>query len=427
MAKSIYRAISVNRLEVDRLSKEGERIVVGCDAAKRRWYGALMKAQGEVIAIVRWDLVTESRALVDKLCELVQAGARVEVVVESTGTYADPWCALIREHGLSVYRVSSKHAHDYQEIYDGVPSGHDAKSAAILAKLHLEGRSRLWGPVEAKRSEMRARTDMLDWLTEEATRWRNRLETRLARHWPELLALLKLTSLSLIKLLHVFGGPQGVAASREQAGELLRRCSRRLSEEKISRVLESAKQTMGVRMSGSQVTQVRWIAVKLIKLRRESAVLRREVEETVKGDEEMRRVGAEVGLCTAAVLHATMGSFAEYGSVRAVYHAAGVNLKVHSSGEPRKEPRLRITKRGSSTARRWLYFATLRWIRADRIARAWYEHKVAHNGGVKLKGIIALMRKLLAGLYHVARGGTFDSKRLFDLRRLALPAAAKAV
>jgi transposase len=361
--------------------------------------------------------------LIGKLAELAGAGVAVETVLEATGTYGDPWCALLRAQGLGVYRVSAKHVHDYQEIYDGVPSGHDAKSAAIVAKLHLEGRSRLWEPSDQRRADLRARTDMLDWVSEEAKCWQNRLEARLARHWPEVLELLTLKSVTLVKLLRVFGSPAAVVASSEAAAELMRRCSRGLiKQDTIARVLASARETIGVPTRESQREQLQRLARKLQQARKERRALRREVEQAVRTDETVGVIGQQVGLCTAAVLHATLGDLKQYGSVRALYHGAGMNLKVHSSGEPRQQPRLSITKRGSSTARRWLFLATLRWIRSDPIARAWYQRKVAHNGGVKLKGVIALMRKLLAGLYHVARGAELDSTRLFDVRRLALPA-----
>jgi hypothetical protein len=35
---------------------------------------------------------------------------------------------------------------------------------------------------------------------------------------------------------------------------------------------------------------------------------------------------------------------------------------------------------------------------------------------------MALMRKLVAGLYHVAHGERFDSSKLFDVRRLEMAA-----
>ena len=105
------------------------------------------------------------------------------------------------------------------------------------------------------------------------------------------------------------------------------------------------------------------------------------------------------------MLYATLGDLRAYTSVRALYRAPGLNLREHSSGK--KKGRLAITKRGSAVARRWLFLATLRWLKADPIARAWSSARCT-NGGVKLKAVIALMRKLLAALYHVVRGATYD-------------------
>ena len=46
--------------------------------------------------------------------------------------------------GFEVFRVNPKRSHDAAEVYDGVPSLHDAKSAAIVAKLHLDAASERW-------------------------------------------------------------------------------------------------------------------------------------------------------------------------------------------------------------------------------------------------------------------------------------------
>ncbi len=43
-----------------------------------------------------------------------------------------------------MYRVKPKRTHDAAEVYDGVPSLHDVKSAATIGKLHLDGASELW-------------------------------------------------------------------------------------------------------------------------------------------------------------------------------------------------------------------------------------------------------------------------------------------
>ena len=208
MRKRTYRAVAVKHVDRERLLGAKERLILGCDAAKELWYGAWMNEQSEVLQTIRWDLVEDTPAVVALVAQLRDAGLRVEVAVEPTGTYADALVAQLLAHDVAVYRVNAKHAHDYQEIYDGVPSGHDAKAAAIVAKLHLERgpQSRRWPVIPPGRRELRVLVDALDWMKQDELRALCRLESRLARHWPELLRLFGLRSVTLIEFLVTYGG-----------------------------------------------------------------------------------------------------------------------------------------------------------------------------------------------------------------------------
>ena len=64
--------------------------------------------------------------------------------MESTGTYGDALRARLTAAGLNVQRVGGKAAHDYAEVFDGVPSQHDGKDAAVIAELAAFGKSRPW-------------------------------------------------------------------------------------------------------------------------------------------------------------------------------------------------------------------------------------------------------------------------------------------
>src|SRR5438876_1158778 len=73
------------------------------------------------------------------------------------------------------------------------------------------------------------------------------VEGLLARHWPEAAAVLKLSSVTLLKVLKHYGSPQAVAADPE-AGQQLARWSRKwLDARKIARFLSDARMSMGVR------------------------------------------------------------------------------------------------------------------------------------------------------------------------------------
>jgi hypothetical protein len=124
---------------------------------------------------------------------------------------------------------------------------------------------------------------------------------------------------------------------------------------------------------------------------------------------------------TAAVLVAYLGEASEYETPSQYVKAMGLNLKERSSGT--HKGKLKITKRGASETRHYMYLATLRKIGPDKdaVVSAWYQKKVERDGARnKLRAVIAVMRKLASALWHVGRGATFDSSKLFDVRKLNL-------
>ncbi len=77
-----------------------------------------------------------------------------------------------------------------------------------------------------------------------------------------------------------------------------------------------------------------------------------------------------------------------------------------------------LTKRGPGVVRHLIYLATLRVIEANRVVRVWYRGRASWQQESKLKAVVAVMRKLVRALWHVARGAEFDATKLFDVRRL---------
>ena len=154
-------------------------------------------------------------------------------------------------------------------------------------------------------------------------------------------------------------------------------------------------------------------------LRARAATFKVEKRLKARGLEEpsIAAMSPNLGLLTAIVLFVEIGDPLNYANTRAQMKAAGMNLKERSSG--RYVGRLKLSKRGSGRARRWLYLAALRLIQRDRVTRCWYERKVRRDGG-KSKGraVVAVMRKLLSAQWHVARGQEFDSSKLFNLSHL---------
>ena len=215
MKKRTYRKIAVKEVDVAALAQSSAagRAVFAIDVAKVDMVAAIVAGDGRVVRTVCWKNPSENGLVLALLSGLRRAGLSVEAVMESSGTYGDVLRHQLLEHGVPVYRVSGKRTHDAAEVYDGVPSLHDAKSAAIIAKLHLDGVSTPWGPLSEEKRELKAAIATMDLYREQHQRLIHSLESSLARYWPELTEHLELSSATLVALLARVGGPHDVAGA----------------------------------------------------------------------------------------------------------------------------------------------------------------------------------------------------------------------
>ena len=416
MKKRSYRAKGFQQIDLDQLEQRlPDRTVVGIDVAKKTMYGTLMGESEEILGVLKWDHLSESQRFARWLGGLSQVD---EVAMEPSGTYGDALHGCLESADLGVFRVSPKMVKDAREIYDGVPSSHDAKSSATVAWLHQCGRSARWEVPSDLRRSMKAAAGTVSLHDKAFRQAQNCLEGQLTRYWPEVLGLLELDSVSLLELLSHYGGPQSVAAHGVKAASCLREAGGGgLKEEKIENILKVARKSIGVEMIEGEREALKELAHEARRRQKAVRKAKQRLEQLGCSDIETVLVASEVGRLTAAMIMTDLGSLQDYANTGSVLKAAGINLTEISSGI--HQGQRVISKRGPSRLRWYLYFAVLRWIQKDRVARAWYDQKVQRDGGqLKLKAIVALMRKLLQGLWWVARGEAFDSRKLFDVRRL---------
>lgn len=424
MAKRGYSSTDVNRFRTEDLrEKVGNRpVVIGVDVAKGRQYASLwMRAPGEPgkrLVGVNFK-IEETRLFIARVESL--SASEIDVVLEPTGSYGEPLIHAFREAGWRVSQVSGKRTHDAREVFDGVPGSHDAKAGELLARLFLEGVGR---EVDAKSDQDRDRAASLSAyrrLQDQAQRLYGELEALLARMWPELTSILPLTTASLAGLLAEYPGPRAVRSKEEAARAFLARTGGNfLKPEKIESVLASAHATLGVPASPGERKLLKTIAVELREVNQRLKEAQREVESFSDGV--AASLVETVGKATSVLLTAELGDLGGYACPAALEKAVGLNLRQSSSGT-RAGP-VSISKRGSAAARQALYFFTLRRIKDDPVVRAYYETK--RDGRPTKKAIIAVMRKLIRGLWHVARGAAFDATLLFNVNRLSLaPSAAQ--
>ena len=412
MKKRSYRAQKVNEVRWEEVAErvKDKAVVWAIDVAKVEQYGVLMDSERQVVVTLRWAHPAETPTVLDQLRAL-PCGS-LTAVMESTGVYGDTLRRQLREAGMEVHLMSAKRVHDACEVYDGVPSMHDAKAAQVIGRLYFEGASRVW--VEA--SEQQRSHDAIGRLyrlyQKQHQQQQNRLEAALQRHWPELSHYLELDSVTLEELLLSFGCPAELSARAEEGRERMRRISRgKLATEKIEAVLESACHSIGVPCVVAEREYLMALGAELRRSREQKERVGLRLSALTQADPQLHALGVTLGRVTTGLLIAERLDPREYANSSSYCKALGLNLKERSSG--RHKGQLKITKRGSGSARRDLYLATLRLIQRDEIVKTWFENKVkANGGGNKQRIVVALMRKLSRALWYVARGQAFDARRL---------------
>jgi transposase len=412
--KRTYRAIPVKQVDLKAVS-EGrgpQKAHVGFDVGKM-----------EVLAVVRWGNQQFERPWLvknpDEIQELVELLRRMAMqrpltlAMEPTGTYGDALRQALSDAGLRLNRVGAKAAHDYAEIFDGVPSQHDGKDAAVVAELAAIGKSVEWcyNPPSEVDQEMAYHVDWMDAQQRQYSMWLGRLEGLLARHWPEATRWMELSSATLLRALQRYGGPAFLAQDSQASAELARRGGPFLAAEKIRGLIRSAQTSVGVRQTTIDVRRMQRYAEQALAARSEIAGSRRRLEELARGNPVILAQAQAVGVATACVLWVHLGDPKEYHCAEAYRKAMGLNLTERSSGM--YQGKLRISKRGFSQVRRWLYFGVLRLVARGPVRR-WYQQKKARDGEQAKRALIGVMRKLALALYEVGvHKEPFDAWRLF--------------
>jgi transposase len=424
MRSKAYRATDVKNVDWQRVlqGRAGQEALVGLDIGKKRVFAVLRWRSGQFERPWRISNPSEVRLLADRLAYLAQ-GRQLVVVMEPTGTYGDVFRQAFAQRGLTVHRVSTKMAADYAEIFDGVPSQHDGKDAAVIAELAAQGRSWLWPwqRTSEAEQEMEYLVDWLDAQRRQMVTWLGRVEGLVSRHWPEATRVLGLRSGTLLRVLAEYGGPAALVADPNALPRLLSWGRRFLSTARAQDLLASAADTVGVIQGPWDREKMQRYAAQVLECRQQQRRAVARLQLLARDNAVIQAQAEVVGTATACVLWVHLGNPANYHCGAAYRKAMGLNLAERSSGA--YQGKLKISKRGPGTVRRWLYLAALREVRHEP-ARSWYAHQKQErrqqrrqqNGDGSAKpALVGIMRKLSLVLFQVgARGQKFVQDALFQ-------------
>jgi len=116
-----------------------------------------------------------------------------------------------------------------------------------------------------------------------------------------------------------------------------------------------------------------------------------------------------VGILTTATIVAETNGFELFTNLKQLTSYAGYDVVESQSGI--KQGRTRISKRGNSHIRRILHFPSFNAVKAEGMFKELYE-RVYQRTKVKMKGYVAVQRKLLAMMYTLwKKNEAFDTQR----------------
>ncbi len=380
------------------------RVHVGLDVAKR-----------EIVACLRWGEDDFERPWSvgnpSEIGELVQLLAslreKLEVVValESTGTYGDAVRMALTAAKIRVVRISGKHVADYSEIFDGVPSKHDGKDAAMIADLAAKGKGADWSYVAETefQAELRYYVRRLSNADKQRTALIGKLEAELSRYWPELSEVTDLGAPTTLKLLSAYGSP-AEAVKNQQLRSQLRSWAGRLKSETIEHIVASCSSPKGLPMNQYDIRWVKELAQQALQVHQEISCCEKSIEAALAKDEFWSQYMYPVGPGTLAVLLTTVGDLRKYPNSGALLKALGLNLKERSSGQ--RQGQLAITKRGSALARRWLFFWAMRAVQRPSLQPWFARFQNSHHKHGSMIGLVSMMRKLVRSLRRCVHDNT---------------------
>lgn len=419
MHSKTYSARNVNHICLGSFLEDraGLDLWIGMDIGKQHIFATLNWGPRQFERPWKISNPADIRVLIEHFKQL-SAGRRLIVAMEPSGTYGDPLRQACTDAGIELHRVSPKAAKDYAEVFDGVPSQHDGKDAAVVAELARLSKSVPWPwkLASPRQQQIEYWVDRMDASRRLMQMWCGRIEGRLARHWPEIPPELKLTSPTLLGALVHYGGPAPLAADPRAAQTLTRLSRNHISDEKLSRIIQQARHTLGVRQTTIDQQRLREYAQWAIDAKQSIKQAQKQLRRLSHNIRSIQAMTPAIGNATACVLFTYLGDAKNYHCGAAYVKAMGLNLTERSSGM--YQGKLKISKRGHGAVRYWMYLAALRLIKKASPVRPWYLKKKHRDSDEAGRALVGIMRRLGLALYHIAvNGEAFNARRLFPGKR----------
>jgi transposase len=387
-------------------------LVVAVDLAKNKNIAYARKVQG---ADLKMGSFGHSRPEFQRIFDTVmrfskeQKCNKVVVCMESTSVYGIPLQHFLMYKPITLVLINPLHTKRAKEITDNTPNKSDEKDPQIMADIAQLGRFLSVVIPEGVEADLRHNVHARDRAIVRRGVLCNQVHDLTFEIFPELLGIMNdLRTATVQQLLKGFCRPIDILAlGMDGLSKKIFSFSRgrmRDSEKKAKALYEAAKSSVGIR-HGSES-----IAFEIKNLINEIETIQKYIDTIeVKLKELLQRVPyskwllsiPRLGSTTVAAIIGEFGNLPSFQTIDEVMKFAGLNLYEISSGKQKSN--CRISKRGRSLLRKFLYYAALNMIRKGGIFHETYKEYKQANRMKHVEAIVAISRKLLRVMYALVR------------------------
>jgi len=331
-----------------------------------------------------------------------------EVIVgyESTGPYAEPLVQYLMDKPVSIVQVNPMHTKRLKEVNDNSPGKTDDKDPRVIADIIRLGRSLSVVVPEGDAAYLRRLNNARERHIGERTALLNQMQQLVFLIFPEFKTVIQqLMGKTVRFILKNYTTPEKIGAlDKNVFGEEMRKRSMgKLGIKDAELLINAAQQTVGIKEGvAGIVLDLQHIIAQLDVVDSFKTEIEAEMAVTLGRLPCSARLLSIKGLGVVSVagLIGEVGDFSKFTTQSEIMKLAGLDLYEISSGKRKGEKR--ISKRGRSLIRKILYFAAIQTIRKNGIMHEYYESLIG-RGMLKLRALVAVMRKLLGVIHAIVR------------------------
>lgn len=424
--KPIMEALKMKSTRNDATNQRIERItshhaIVGIDIAKDVHAAQVTDFRGRTLT-PRHVSFTNTEAGFQKLLHWMQeAGAKhgktsFLVGMEPTGHYWHNLADWLLKQGIEVVLVNPVTTHRNKENRDNSPSKNDPKDALVIADVVSRGYYTNYAPQEPVFDRIKAAMSAREYWVGQSIALGNRIVRWIDLYFPEFRSVFLewdgVRSLATLKAFPLPVDLQQLNADEVMEGwrsQGMRRVAGASGKAKAVELLNAAAHSVG---KSNTNDAARHDIFRLLHVYKETQLIleemQREIEallEQVPVVQQLRSLHG-LGTITIASLLGCAGGLHHYAHGRQLLRRAGLNLAERTSGKHKGQ--IKLSKRGDSMLRKYLYLGMLSLVRQNSDFKHWHARNQL-KGMSKMYSIFKLIGKLARILIGMIQRGEMYS------------------